>query len=271
MFCFSLVPALAARQLTPTTMKERHQNSFKLKTPRSLPSPLPRTLGEQSMATPRTRQETAPPKNTSTVSADQTEPGPTLSNNSSFEAAPDILGLFTENVVKEHGKFFIYNKTKLEPGDDAVEEENNQNAYQPLTLDLEKINQIASQLKQHQNIQNYKRIQQGQLGVEPKKRKWGKNRRREPSTEHQRAKRKQEIDEYQMLIPEDYRLTDMVLTCENNKIFAEQQISRLDELDLSVDKIERQLDELSKMMAGCREQAAELGLREPEPLPKQII
>ena len=74
-----------------------------------------------------------------------------------------------------------------------------------------------------------------------------------------------------MLIPEDYRLTDMVLTCENNKIFAEQQISRLDELDLSVDKIERQLDELSKMMAGCREQAAELGLREPEPLPKQII
>lgn len=108
--------------------------------------------------------------------------------------------------------------------------------------------------------------------MEPKKRKWGKNRRREPSAEHQRAKRKQEIDEYQMLVPEDYRLTDMVLTCENNKIFAEQQISRLEELDLSVDKIERQLDTLSREMEKCRERVAELGLQsEPEPKPKQII
>lgn len=213
-------PAVSANRITPTPTKERHQNSFKLKTPRSLPSPLPRTLGEQAMATPRTRQDPGASKNASTMSGEQVE-GQLLSNNTSFETAPDILGLFTENVVKEHGKFFIYNKTKLEPGDDVAEEENNQNAYQPLTLDLEKINQIASQLKQHQNIQNYKRIQQGQLGVEPKKRKWGKNRRREPSVEHQRAKRKQEIDEYQMLIPEDYRLTDMVLTCENNKIFVE--------------------------------------------------
>lgn len=128
------------------TTKERHQNSFKLKTPRSLPSPLPRTLGEQAVATPRTRQDPGPSKNGSTMSGDQVE-GQLLSNNNSFETAPDILGLFTENVVKEHGKFFIYNKTKLEPGDDAVEEENNQSAYQPLTLDLEKINQIASQLK----------------------------------------------------------------------------------------------------------------------------
>ena len=244
-------------------MKERHQNSFKLKSPRSLPLPLPRTRGNSAAVTPRTRQDLTLQKNTS-AAGDPGESGQLLSNNSSFEAAPDILGLFTENVVKEHGKFFIYNKTKLEPGDDAVEEDNNQTAYQPLTLDLEKINQIASQLKQHQNIQNYRRIQQGQLGVEPKKRKWGKNRRHEPSPEHQRAKRKQEIDEYQMLVPEDYRLTDMVLTCENNKIFAEEQISRLEELNLSVDKIERDLDELSRMMVQSREQVAEMSLLQEE-------
>ena len=84
---------------------------------KSLPLPLPRASKTVPGGDAHAKQDQhsqkkpqAPPANRD---ADAT---PKDADENLVDTVPDILGLYTENVVKEHGKFFIYNKTKLDAG-----------------------------------------------------------------------------------------------------------------------------------------------------------
>jgi len=112
-------------------------------------------------------------------------------------------------------------------------------------LDFDKIAMIQQQLRLSNNIKDYRKIQNAQL-PDVKRKKWGNKR---PQQEKKRVKKEVEhVDQLVDLVPEDYRLTDMIITAENNKLFAEEQTERLEDLDRKLTQLTTSLNDFQEQV-----------------------
>ncbi|CAL5978638.1 Hypothetical_protein [Hexamita inflata] len=160
---------------------------------------------------------------------------------------PDMLDLYTEQNMTENGKFFIYNQTQVKK---AVKKDE---VKQKKNMTEQEKQQIMKVLKVSKNIRDYQAIQNVQL-PELTTKKWGKVM---PKQVQKPKQQYQFTNESMNIAPEDFRITDIIINCQNNKLNMSEMDVKSDELAKKITELERDLSKFGTEMKTLKQQVTD--------------